>query len=197
MKVNAYILAGGKSHRMGAPKGLKMLNGKPMIEHMIEKCSKLAEKVAIVGHPVMYKDLKLKVIGDLPQFSSLGPVSGIMAALDDSDIMMNLVIGCDLPLVTTEILMRLMMEAEDFDAFIPVHNGKLEPLCALYHKRILEPLNRIVQSGSLKISQIMDQFNVKYVSVENELQRHPYVFLNVNTPEDLNVAEEIIGKIKL
>lgn len=197
MKVNAYILAGGKSQRMGEPKGLKMLNGKPMIEHMIEKCSKLAQKVAIVGHPLMYKDLKLKVIGDLPQFSSLGPVSGIMAALDDSDTMMNLVIGCDLPLVTTEILMRLMVEAEDFDAVIPVYNGKLEPLCALYHKRIFQPLDLIVQSGSLKISQIMDQFNVKYVNVENEIQRHPYVFLNVNTPEDLNVAEEIIGKIKL
>ena len=82
----------------------------------------------------MYKDLKLKVIGDLPQFSSLGPVSGIMAAPDDSDAMMNLVIGCDLPLVTHRNFDASHDGREDFDTFIPVHNGKLEPLCALYHK---------------------------------------------------------------
>jgi len=106
MGVTGIILAGGKSSRMGAEKGLQELCAKPLIHYAIEVLSGLCNTIIISSSSEAYKSLGHKVVADV--IPGIGPMGGIYSALQQSKTEENLVLSCDLPFVSQELMSYIL-----------------------------------------------------------------------------------------
>ena len=95
--ITVLLLSGGKSSRMGADKGMQLLHGKPMIEHMLEKAQSMSPNILILTNDSAYETLGYPCLAD--DVKDCGPLGGICTGLQHSTTAKNLVLGCDMPLV--------------------------------------------------------------------------------------------------
>lgn len=148
--MNAYVLAGGKSSRMGRDKALLDLAGRPLIAHALDKLRALGCTPSICGSR---PDLAAfaPVIPD--NVARCGPLGGLEAALYASDSDLNLFLSVDLPLLPLEFLRWLQSRAESTAAAatIPRHAGRPQPLSAIYSRRLLPGLRAALAAGNYKI----------------------------------------------
>lgn len=184
--ITAIILAGGKSSRMGTEKGLVKFRGKKMVELVLENVRPLASEVLIVSSNKEYHKLGYAVIEDIHK--DCGPLGGIHAGLVNSKSDWNLVVACDLPLVTTDFFSFLVSQTEKTKALIPVHDLKLEPLCGLYHKSALPEIESLLLKKELKMQNAVQQLAATFVEVPKEKFDPSVIFQNVNTPDDVPVS---------
>jgi molybdenum cofactor guanylyltransferase len=199
--VNAFVLAGGQSTRMGRDKALLELNGRPLVAHAIDKLRALGLWPRIVGSR---NDLAVfaPVIPDIhPQ---AGPLGGIEAALAASDQEQNLFLPVDLFLLPVDFL-RWMIERVEFThalATIPRLQGRLQPLCAIYSRALLPHAQAALASGDAKVTHAVeraatatglriDSFDVESIAAAQSWDQarplHRW-FANVNTPADFEKA---------
>lgn len=135
MNLNAVILAGGASRRMGRDKAWLEADGQPLILRALTTI-RAAEihHVFISGRPgTDYSAVNCPVLFD-PE-PGLGPVAGIATALGACEAPLLLVLAVDLPIMTPAFLRKLMAHCDTETGTIPELNGKLEPLAAIYPKR--------------------------------------------------------------
>lgn len=148
--MNAVVLAGGQSTRMGRDKALLELDGRPLIRIALERLRGLGFDPRICGSR---PDLQrfAPVIPD--HVSGCGPLGGIEAALAASESDLNLFVPVDAPLLPGEFLRWLVARAETSGAvaIIPVLGGRPEPLCAVYSRRLQEGLRRALNAGQCKV----------------------------------------------
>jgi molybdopterin-guanine dinucleotide biosynthesis protein A len=180
MKCAGFVLAGGKSSRMGSDKALLPYRGRTLVEHVASEVREAAGSITLVGDPARYSYLGYPVIADI--FPGCGPLSGIHAALAASPADWNLIVACDLPEVTAEFLSRLLERAESgtAQAVLPAGpSGMPEPLCAAYHRHAVEAVAAALRSGTRKV---LDGL----AGLEIDLWRVPDTgcFHNLNTPQD-------------
>ena len=102
-KVKLSILCGGKSSRMQSEKGLVLFNEKPFIEHIIEAALPISNEIQLVTNTSHYDYLPYKKIKDIEL--DKGPIGGIYSALVYSNSDNNLILSCDVPLISTELLL--------------------------------------------------------------------------------------------
>ena len=131
--ITGIILAGGKSTRMGSDKGFLKFNGKSFIEYSIAALKPLVSQIIIVSNNADYDIFNVKRVEDV--IKEAGPLAGIYTGLKTSKTEFNLVLSCDVPLITKEIL-EMLIEAQDrqSDIIQIVSQGKSMPLIALYKK---------------------------------------------------------------
>jgi len=183
--LTAFVLAGGRSSRMGQDKALLKLHGSHLIDHSIRVLKQLTPDVRIIGDPPKYDFLKLPVIPDCVE--SVGPLSGIYTALKASPSFFTLIVGCDMPKISLSFLQLLLGKAHLGDAIMmKFDDGFLEPLCSLYSKACLQAIDENFRRQQHKISEVLRSIKVAYVS-EAEIAALGFsreIFTNVNTPED-------------
>lgn len=183
--LTAFVLAGGKSSRMGTDKALLKLHNGYLIDCPIKALQQLTADVRIVGDPHKYGFLKLPVIPD--SIESKGPLSGIYSALKASSSFFNLIVGCDMPGISLSFLKLLLGKTRLGDAvMMKFDDGFCEPLCSLYSKACLPAIEENFMQHQYKISQVFSSLRVAYVS-EGEIARlglSREIFTNVNTPAD-------------
>ncbi len=184
--VYAFVLAGGKSSRMGQDKGLLRFAGRTLLESALERLRKITENVFIVG---TRPDLACyaPVVPDL--YPNCGPLGGIHAALCASSADLNLVLAVDMPAVPAELLVKLAAVARESQAVVtvPRTSAGLQPLCALYRAQFLPLAEAALKSGSYRIDRLFPQGKTRVVD-EDELSRWGHtaeVFHNLNSPEDI------------
>jgi len=198
--LNAIILAGGKSSRIGQNKNkaqIKLFN-KPLIEWVVSKLTSMdhlsKENIIIVGPKVNYPQFE-HVVEDI--FPLKGPLGGIFTGLKFSNSQYNLVVGCDMPLLEVELLQYMWGKIDSNDIVIPRYNEcYIEPLCAIYSKKCLEVMKKNIESNILPVRKIFSHLKIKFIN-DNEIQRFDpkyYSFFNVNYQNDFKKAEEIIRK---
>jgi molybdenum cofactor guanylyltransferase len=183
--VAGFVLAGGKSSRMGADKALLPHRGRTLVEHVAAVVSEVCLSVTLVGPPERYSHLGFNVIAD--RHAGSGPVSGIQAALQASPTDWILVTACDLPGLTSDFLRELVAEAAllrydsvEPDALMPIPPGGCpEPLCALYHKRCLPLFESALERGVLKVTRALSEARLCLLPVHD-----PTPLQNVNTPSE-------------
>jgi molybdenum cofactor guanylyltransferase len=197
--VNAFVLAGGQSTRMGRDKAMLELDGRPLVEQTLNKLRSL--------------DLNPRIGGsrpDLARFAAIvadncahaGPLAGIEAALAASDSDLNLFVPVDLPGIPAAFLRWLIRRAETSHALatIPRYGNRPQPLCAIYSQRLLPGLRLALGAGNLKImdairqsasalGEFIDAFDVESVAAASPAEwpsdsRPADWFRNVNTPAD-------------
>jgi molybdenum cofactor guanylyltransferase len=178
VSVSGWILVGGASTRMGQDKALIEIAGQPLALAAAEALRAVCQSVSLVGDPERYKTLGLPVISDRER--GAGPLSGIEAALGATRSEWNLIAACDMPSLDASLLRDLAQSAGD-DAVIPRYpDGRIEPLCALYHQRCHAVAADSLAAGIRRVSDFLARLTVRYVQVTD-----PEPFLNLNTPEDL------------
>ena len=134
--ITGIILAGGKSSRMGSDKGFLMLNSKAFVQYSIDALKPLVSEIIIVSDNPNYDNFGLKRVNDI--IKEAGPVSGICSGLEASKSDYNLILSCDIPLITTAVLKKLIDAKDDTSEIIQIEtNGKTIPLIALYKKDVI------------------------------------------------------------
>jgi molybdopterin-guanine dinucleotide biosynthesis protein A len=183
--VTAFVLAGGRSSRMGQDKAFIKLDDAYLIEYPIRVLRQLTNDVRIIGDPNKYAFLGLPVTADCGE--SKGPLTGIYTALRTSSTLSNLVLACDMPLISLEYFQLLLKKAPPADVVaMRFDDGFLEPLCSIYSTTCLKAIEQNLQRQEYKISELLKRVRVSYVS-EAEigcLGLSREIFTNVNTPEE-------------
>ncbi len=202
-KFSAAILAGGTSSRMGIDKGLLSLTGKPMIFYVIEACSIITDDVfVVVGKENLERYVEkladsVEVVPDV-DVGFKSPLVGAYTALSHRGEGHVLLLPCDTPLVKIAVLSFLVEVAEGWDAVVPRWpNGYIEPLVAVYDaSKASLAAKCALDEGHRDMQSILGRINTLYVStlIIKELDPELETFFNVNTLDDLKVAEEKLLK---
>ena len=184
--LTAFILAGGKSTRMGADKAFVELQGRTLLARALELARSVAGEVRIVGDRTKFAAFA-PVVEDL--FPGCGPLAGIHAALRASQTDLNLMLAVDLPLISPELVQYLVTRARGTSATVTAAsaNGGWQPLCAVYRRQFADAAEQALQSGNYKIAPLFQPSRTQLVS-EQELADAGFpadIFRNVNTPEEL------------
>ena len=139
--LHGFILAGGKSARMGRDKASLEWQHRTLLEHMFDQLSTAADRVYIVGRH------------QLPdQLPGLGPLSGIATALEASQADANLVVAVDLPLLTKQFLKYLRSRVESSGSrLLTCKIGSDFPLCLGLHRSLLPELQRRLAARDLSV----------------------------------------------
>jgi molybdenum cofactor guanylyltransferase len=175
-----FVLAGGRSSRMGRDKALIEIEGARLVSLAAQVVTAAAGSATLIGDPEKYGGLGYPVHPDI--FTGCGPLAGIHAALGVSRADWNLVLACDMPEVTSAFLVQLLERAEQSgpDCLLPGGaSGRPEPLCAVYHRRILPALQRALEDGVRKVLDGLAGLQMEVFPV-----RGPGPFRNLNTPAD-------------
>lgn len=147
----AYILCGGKSTRMKEEKGLVLFLGKSFIQWIWEAVRPVSKKSILVTKNPAYQSLDLKMIQDV--FGDKGPVGGIFTALLHSPENQILILSCDIPKITTDVLCFLIEKSRDFPEKITFLSDGINdyPLIGIYPKTALLAFNKSIEAGHLKL----------------------------------------------
>lgn len=192
MQVTGIILAGGKSSRMGAEKGLQELCGKPLISYAVQVLSGLCNTLIISSSSEAYTAYGYDVVPD--EFPGIGPMGGIYSALKHSRTDKNLVLSCDLPFVTNELLSYILKNATGYQVAVPWQgNRHYEPLCGFYHVSVLQQMRTFIQKGNYKLPDLFDTIRMnKLVIDKNSGFYSEKLFFNVNSKQDLDKASVLM-----
>ena len=107
MEVTGIILAGGKSSRMGTDKGLLKLNGKSMVEYVIDALTEMCSRVLIVSNNIEYRRYGIDVVKDI--YEDKGPLGGLYSGLMNSNSQVNICVSCDIPNVNADVFKFLLL----------------------------------------------------------------------------------------
>ncbi len=174
------MLAGGESSRMGRDKALLPWQGQTLVGHIAASVLEAAGTVTLIGSPERYGALGLPVVADLTP--DCGPLGGLLTALTVSPAEWSLVVACDMPSLSAVFLETLCRAAEQLDGgcLIPCPpSGRLEPLCAVYHRGCLPVVRQLVQEKRLKMTEALTSLQVVSQPVAEAAW-----FENLNTHED-------------
>ncbi|TRX27786.1 molybdenum cofactor guanylyltransferase [Flavobacterium franklandianum] len=188
--INAYILAGGKSSRMGTDKGLLLFEGKPMIQYVMEQMQPIFDKIVIVSNNLEYEKFGLEVIPDL--IKAIGPAGGIYTALNHSDCQLNFIVSCDMPFVTAAAIEFILKNAQENQIVLLENQGKIEPLFGIYSKECEEIWLQLIGQEKVKLQDMVLHFRLKTIPVENNEIFAATFFKNINTKEDFNNVSKLI-----
>lgn len=189
--VTAFVLAGGKSERMGHDKAsLRLPSGRTLLENALAVAGAVAGEVGIVGSRQLYGGYAWagEIIEDV--FPDRGPLGGIHAALSATHTDWNIILAVDLPRVTSELLQWLLGQARSSGAQVTVASvgGGLHPLCAVYRKDFRQRAAQALQEGHNRVDASFDRQSLRMVT-EDEVRNAGFaaeLFINVNTPEDFD-----------
>lgn len=178
------VLAGGRSRRMGRDKALLRREGKSQLEHAYALLDTVADKTFVSTRQGQEEDSERSRFPQLVDlYEDLGPVAGILTALETFPSADWLVLACDLPNVDRKTIDRLLegrTSGGDLVAFRSSHDELPEPLCAIYPAGSAELVRGFVDSGVNCPRKIMIRAGARLLE-----QPDPSALDNINTPDDL------------
>jgi molybdopterin-guanine dinucleotide biosynthesis protein A len=199
MKIGGVLLAGGQSQRMGGgDKNLRLLGGKPMLAHIVERAKPQVDALILNanGDPQRFASFGLPVIGDsITGFA--GPLAGVLAGLDwaaenlpEAELVASF--ATDAPFFPRDLVRRLAVALEEggFELACAQSNGQAHPVFGLWPVSIRDALREALAGGMRKV----DRWTARYKLVEVEFLAEPVdPFFNANRPEDLAEAERLLA----
>ena len=192
IKLTGIILAGGKGIRLGRDKGMAKLNGRHLIEYVIDNLSESCDEILVSSNTDQCRKFGLPVIPD--HFQGKGPMAGIHACLRASSNEHNFVVSVDTPFVNPAFI-QFMLENKGNGLIAAPWYGKdhYEPLCAYYHKDALPVMEAFFEKGNYKLPDVYRALPFTAVPVNDKIPSwHSMMFHNINTEEDLARAEQFL-----
>lgn len=189
------ILAGGRSRRMGCDKARLKLGSSTLIERVLAAVMPLeAHCLLIANDAEAFADLKLPIHADLRP--NLGPLGGLYTALTLAPSSPLLLLACDLPFITSEFLHFLLQELGIHQALVPRSVDGLQPLCAVYTRSCLPPIERALDRRDLRMTSFYPEVDVRILPPHHwqHLDPHQLLLTNLNTPEEYWQAQEWVKK---
>lgn len=190
------ILAGGASRRMGVEKSLTYLAGKALLDRVIESVAGQVSTLILVGGPVDWaEDRGLVHRPDRPA-GGRGPLAGLLAAFDYAEDVGSgsdfvFLTATDMPFLPADLVSRLTEASQQGLPVIPQYSGQIQPLAALWPRNLRDGLAAALNDGTA--SSMKDLYKISgFVDISYE-DAPSDPFFNVNTPEDLSLAERRIA----
>lgn len=195
-EIGGYVLAGGKSSRMGRDKALLEINGLPLIAQAVAKLRVVCAEVCILGNKP-----ELAAYGQLvPDLhADCGPIGGVEAALDHSRFDWNLLVPVDVPFLPAEFL-REWAERVIRDEALRLGyfeaGGRPQPGVLLIHRQTRPQVSAAIERGDYKLLPALTAAANGRRHVERIDGEHESWFANVNTPEDLESVRHRKEKLR-
>jgi molybdopterin-guanine dinucleotide biosynthesis protein A len=193
LQVAGYVLAGGKSSRMGCDKALVELAGRPLIAHSTEKLRAICAEVAILSDNDQLTAYG-RLVRDLRP--GCGPLGGIEAALAESMHDWNLLVPVDVPFLPVPVMRewaaRIAANPGLRASYFEV-GGKAHPSVLLIHRAVAPLISAAVDRGEYKLLPVLAAAACDGLHVERMAGEFEGWFGNLNTPEELEWARRVAG----
>jgi molybdenum cofactor guanylyltransferase len=191
------ILAGGESKRLNSVEKANLLVGdKRIIERMMTVYEKLFSDIILVSnHPTAYLEWDAIVVKDI--YTKRSSLTGIHSGLFYTKTDHAFIAACDTPFLKMELVKTILEHINSgTDVVIPRTDVGIEPLCAVYSRRCLQPVQSALDQNSLKIRSFFSKLKVKEIpeTVLRKIDPGLVSFFNINTPEDLEQANRMINE---
>ena len=187
--IEAFILVGGKSSRMGRDKALLEISGKPLAARTAEIVKPLVANVMLIGEQRRQTELGLPVLAD--RWPGAGPLGAIATALLGTTKPWALILACDLPYLNAKWIASLgeralAAEPNFCDAFVPSSENGLEPLCAIYRATAGGTLAKALENGTRKVTNGLALLKIQAIPEAEWSRFSPdgKLFGNLNTWQD-------------
>lgn len=186
--ITAVILAGGQGRRMdGADKGLLTFDGQPLVEHALAALRPQVAEILISANRNLerYRDYGCEVVRD-PKGGSHGPLSGIVAALQNARSEYVLTVPCDAPFVSGDYAARMRNALAHRESRAAVaHDGeRLQPVFSLLRRSLAAALAGYLGRGGRRAR----DFLLEQDAVPVDFSDRAAMFVNLNRPEDLDIV---------
>jgi molybdenum cofactor guanylyltransferase len=188
--LNALVLTGGKSTRMGQDKSQIEFHGKAQSEYIADLLEPFVENVYISCRPEQENEIKTKHSLLFDRIEGMGPYGGIISAFMSDPNKAWLVIACDLPLLNKDIVEQLIASrntSKVATAFNSPQNEFPEPLITIWEPRSYMRLLQFMTLGFSCPRKVLINSNTELIQANN-----PSLLMNVNTPEDLEQVKSIL-----
>jgi molybdopterin-guanine dinucleotide biosynthesis protein A len=186
MKISGIVLAGGLGRRMGGvDKGLQLLHGKPMIEHVLERLRPQVDEIVINANQNLdrYQSFGHRVVSDaIGGFA--GPLAGLHAGLQAITSPLAVTVPCDSPFLPADLVARLHDRLGANDLAVAKTGDQAHPVFALVRQSVAGNLQTFLASGGRKIDAWYAALKVVEVTFDDEAD----AFRNINTREELDRA---------
>jgi molybdenum cofactor guanylyltransferase len=206
-EVDSFILIGGKSSRFGTDKAFVKLDGETLLERatkVVRDALPLSRVTAVAANATTFaiQAITSGVPFVLDLHENRGPLGGLHSALANARTPWIFLLACDYPLVSPELIRLLQNKISDeFGAIVPEQkDGRLQPLCAFYHvSRTMAVVEEILERPRVSppVHEVVSDVNPLIVRFDEyaHLPQADMLFVNVNTPADLDIAGEIKRKL--
>lgn len=201
--VTGACLCGGLSRRMGSDKALVSLGESTLLERAIATLARVADHVVLAtGATPRYVELGLPIA--LDRWVDAGPLAGLEAALALAPDGFVVVCACDMPRVDARLLDALLARAaqQDADVCLLRTQGGVEPLCGVYHTRVLAAIRSALDAGERKVLSFL-RFTLSDGRAPRAIDASERDLvggtgersagINLNTPEDLAAERAQLG----
>jgi molybdopterin-guanine dinucleotide biosynthesis protein A len=190
--MTGIILAGGKNSRMGTNKAFLEIDGTRLIDNILAVYQKIFSEIIIVTNdPLSYTEFTgTVVVTDIyKEKRALGGIyTGLFYATNDY----SFVTACDMPFLNKDFIIYLTEQADKQDIIVPELPEGFQPLHAIYSRNCLSHIKKMLIADKLKISGFYKE--VRLLSIPEEkikpFNKDGRLFLNVNTPEDLEKEQK-------
>jgi molybdenum cofactor guanylyltransferase len=168
---------------MGRDKALLPWKGSTLIQSVAREVFQAAGNATLIGSPETYGKLGFPVIPDT--IPGCGPLGGLQSALSAGLADWNLIVACDMPAVSHQVLAELLAAAEESgaDALVPSTPEGWQPVCAVYHVRLLPRVEAAIHAKRLKMHDFVSSIQARFWPAPDAS-----LFRNVNTPEQFMEA---------
>jgi molybdopterin-guanine dinucleotide biosynthesis protein A len=187
-QIEAFILTGGQSRRMGTDKSQLRLENQTFTERVAETLEQVSDAIILVG--ARHEHAKYKSVADV--YPGWGALGGLHAALAACESEWAIVVACDLPFVTAGLFNYLALLRENCDAVVPLQpDQRPQPLAALYR---IEPCRQraaeLIESGRRRPRDLLELVNTRWVPFNElrNLDQAEKFFVNINTPDDYHAV---------
>lgn len=180
--ITGIILSGGKSSRMGTDKGFVLYKAKFFTQYVIDALKPLVGEIIIISDNSKYDTFNTTRIND--EIKKAGPLAGVYTGLKNSKTEFNLVLSCDVPLITTSVLQKIIDAISPETDIVQLKSkGKTMPLIAVYRKKCAPIFLELLKNDERRMTLAISHFKVKTIVLESTLEQYT---ANINTINDLN-----------
>ncbi|MDR3560163.1 MAG: molybdenum cofactor guanylyltransferase [Negativicutes bacterium] len=184
--LTGIVLAGGRSVRMGSDKASLPWRGGDLLHAVLNALTPVCSELIVVSNsPRVITLPDVRVVAD--SYPGCGPLGGIHAGLAASGSDYNFVVACDMPYIDGRAAKYMAAAASGFDVAVPFIDGYFHPLHAVYHRRCLPVVEKMLTSGRYRIVDLYPEVRLRLVNAEELAQFSPdfAIFRNLNSPADL------------
>lgn len=195
--LTGIVLAGGQARRMGhVNKALLTVGGETVLDRILARLRDICSHVVIVANdPEPYWEYGIPVVPDvMPGHGALG---GLHAGLMNAPTEKVFACACDMPFISPALIRRLSAMLEGADAAVPQDSYGLQPLHAVYARRIAPRIVPMLERGDLKLSRLVEAVDARILPPDQTASyaAEAEIFFNVNTPADLEQARTAAGRL--
>jgi len=185
--MTGVILSGGKNTRMGGQnKALLRIREERLVDRTVRLFKSIFEEVILVTNsPLDYVDQDVRIVTDI--IKGKGALGGIYTGLFFAASSQSFVAACDMPFLNKSFIQYMIINAVSSDILVPETISGLQPLHAVYSRRCLQEVERLIAADRLKVTGIYEKFRVTKISEDiiRSFDTEMKMFFNVNSPDDM------------